>query len=197
MDTESAHISSGYSRYKASFMPLLPVILSVAAVVIGFTALIIGLSATGGGATSDKALSQKVAALEQKLSLSEAQLAENYSKSYAQMNAMATQMQNALTEVSQEMQAMRQTMKSYETGIQQIANKAVTGAPSSVSKTAQPQPSSNASAFNTYRIQPGDTFTKIAKLKGVSVDLLIQENPQANPARLQIGQSIKVPAAAR
>ncbi|PWM29073.1 MAG: hypothetical protein DBX55_07940 [Verrucomicrobia bacterium] len=44
-----------------------------------------------------------------------------------------------------------------------------------------------------YKIQPGDTFGKIAPKFGVSVDEIISANPDANPSRLRIGQTINIP----
>ncbi|MDQ8194612.1 LysM peptidoglycan-binding domain-containing protein [Coraliomargarita sp. SDUM461004] len=44
-----------------------------------------------------------------------------------------------------------------------------------------------------YKIQSGDTFGKIASLKGVSLDALLEANPDADPRRLRIGQEINIP----
>ncbi len=47
---------------------------------------------------------------------------------------------------------------------------------------------------STYKIQSGDTFAKIASLKGVSLNALLDANPDADPRRLSIGQKINIPA---
>lgn len=45
-----------------------------------------------------------------------------------------------------------------------------------------------------YVIQPGDTLYKIAQMYGVSVQEVIDANPNVNPYNLYVGQIIQVPA---
>lgn len=45
-----------------------------------------------------------------------------------------------------------------------------------------------------YVIQPGDTLYKIAQMYGVSVQDIINANPNVNPYNLYVGQIIQVPA---
>ncbi len=45
----------------------------------------------------------------------------------------------------------------------------------------------------THKIQSGDTFAKLAKKYGVSLDAIIKANPSVNPSRLRIGQEIAIP----
>ncbi len=45
----------------------------------------------------------------------------------------------------------------------------------------------------TYVIKPGDTFYKIARRFGITVDALIAANPGVDPNNLQIGQAICIP----
>lgn len=42
----------------------------------------------------------------------------------------------------------------------------------------------------TYEIQSGDTFSEIAKNKGLSMEELMAANPDVNPEKLQIGQEL-------
>ncbi len=62
-----------------------------------------------------------------------------------------------------------------------------TPAASSADQAAQPSDSKK------HIIQSGDTFAKLAKKYGVSVDAIINANPDANPSRLRIGQEISIP----
>ncbi len=62
-----------------------------------------------------------------------------------------------------------------------------TPAASSANQAAQPSDSKK------HIIQSGDTFAKLAKKYGVSVDAIINANPDANPSRLRIGQEISIP----
>ena len=46
----------------------------------------------------------------------------------------------------------------------------------------------------TYRIQPGDTLSKIAKRNGISLAQLLKANPQiTNPDKIQVGQIVNLP----
>lgn len=45
-----------------------------------------------------------------------------------------------------------------------------------------------------YKIQAGDTFSSIAPKFNVSVRALVAANPTVDPARLQIGKTIQIPA---
>jgi len=46
----------------------------------------------------------------------------------------------------------------------------------------------------TYTVKPGDTLSKIAKRKGVTLAQLLQANPQIkNPNKIRVGQVINVP----
>src|SRR5690349_13230950 len=46
----------------------------------------------------------------------------------------------------------------------------------------------------TYKIQPGDTLSKIAKRNGISLAQLLKANPQiTNPDRIKVGQVVNLP----
>jgi LysM repeat protein len=49
-------------------------------------------------------------------------------------------------------------------------------------------------AANTYTVKSGDTATSIAKRSGVSVDELLKLNKVSDPKKLQLGQTLKLPA---
>lgn len=48
--------------------------------------------------------------------------------------------------------------------------------------------------YTTYRIQAGDTFYRLARELGTTVNDLLQANPGVDPERLRVGQEICVPA---
>ena len=64
-------------------------------------------------------------------------------------------------------------------------------ASASATETTTSTPSGTAS---TYQIKPGDTFGKIASQTGVSLNALLNANPDADPRRLRIGQEVNIPA---
>ena len=45
-----------------------------------------------------------------------------------------------------------------------------------------------------HKVRSGESFSTIARAFGVSVNALIEANPDVNPRRLQIGQEIRIPA---
>jgi LysM repeat protein len=48
-------------------------------------------------------------------------------------------------------------------------------------------------AGSSYVIAPGDNFGKIAGKFGVAVQAILEANPDADPRRLAIGQTIQIP----
>lgn len=48
-------------------------------------------------------------------------------------------------------------------------------------------------ASGYHVIRPGDTFGKLARQYGITVNAIFQANPKADPRRLQIGQRILIP----
>jgi LysM repeat protein len=48
-------------------------------------------------------------------------------------------------------------------------------------------------AAKTHLVLKGETFSKISKAYGVTIDALIDANPNVEPSRVQAGQKIKIP----
>jgi LysM repeat protein len=55
-----------------------------------------------------------------------------------------------------------------------------------------------ANEYDTYKVSPGDSYSKIAKnlRTGVTADDIARANPRVRPTALQIGQTIRIPRAA-
>lgn len=49
-------------------------------------------------------------------------------------------------------------------------------------------------AMRTHKVQSGETPSSIARKYGVSVEALLAANPGLNPRRMQIGQTLNIPA---
>lgn len=75
---------------------------------------------------------------------------------------------------------------------QQAPEQTAAAAEQPAQQTAE-QPAQNGEQ-KKYKIQSGDTFAKLAKKHGVSLDTIIAANPDANPSRLKVGQEINIPA---
>lgn len=100
-------------------------------------------------------------------------------------------------EMARKFEALEQKDKSLEDAVVAIDNR-VNGrrpaAPAPVNSGTTTGSSAAAPASGEYVIQNGDTFTKIAKKVGCKVSELTALNPGIEPARLRVGQKIKVPA---
>ncbi len=71
-----------------------------------------------------------------------------------------------------------------------------TPAPAAASTTTAPAPAADANhaGANTHTVARGETLTAIAKMHNVTVGELQKLNHIENPAKLQIGQTIVLPA---
>ena len=63
--------------------------------------------------------------------------------------------------------------------------------------TVVPDPETPVSTTERYRVQRGESFTTIARRHRVTLDELLQANPQIEPRRLQAGQWILIPPASQ
>lgn len=54
-------------------------------------------------------------------------------------------------------------------------------------------PATSTASAGTYTIESGDTFARVASKTGVSLQALLDANPDADPRRLRIGQVIQIP----
>lgn len=79
-----------------------------------------------------------------------------------------------------------------QTAQQQTAPEQAANAEQPAQQPAEQQAQSG--ELKKYKIQSGDTFAKLAKKHGVSLDAIIAANPDANPARLKVGQEVNIPA---
>lgn len=101
--------------------------------------------------------------------------------------SIAVENRSAIEEVAKRATAPRR---------QQAEQKPQAAAEATAQQAEQPAQSATASSApdgKKYKIQSGDTFAKLAKKFGVSVDAIISANPDANPSRLKVGQEITLP----
>ncbi len=63
------------------------------------------------------------------------------------------------------------------------------------SPSDDPTPPAQRTDVRTHLIRPGENFWSIARTYGVSLNDLIAANPESDPTRIQVGQTIRIPAA--
>jgi LysM repeat protein len=59
-----------------------------------------------------------------------------------------------------------------------------------------PTPPAERADVQVHTVRSGDNFSTVARTYGVTVNALIDANPNLDPRRLQIGDQIRIPAAA-
>jgi LysM repeat protein len=101
--------------------------------------------------------------------------------------ALREAVQNALNQVGEQMGAMRGQIAKLEE-----AQKARAAAPAAKGGAAA-APTGVLNADGTYTIASGDTVAKISRKFAVKIDAIEAENPGLDPARLKVGQKIRIP----
>ncbi len=100
--------------------------------------------------------------------------------------ALREGVQNALNQLGDQIGTLRAQVTKVEE-----AQKARPVAAEKGGKGAAPTGVLNADG--SYSVAPGDTVAKIARKFAVKVDAIEAENPGLDPARLKVGQKIKIP----
>ncbi len=180
---------------------------------VGVVALAVGIFAmikVGDAAKSADEKIEKAAALSLDLKKAcdridslAAQIDEIRGAGSGKVDALARQTQGAINEIVSQLNAVKNEIAEDRRAIETVAKRsqqrAAALAESAREKTAQDSDAGNApggktpASQKTYKIQPGDTFAKLAKKFNVSVDAIMGANPGANPSRLRIGQEITIP----
>lgn len=185
---------------------MLPIALALFAAVLGGAGLYFGMNASrqlmpltesvDAGSSSSARLNKQIESLETRvaeLSAQNRQLKESLQRTGRETSQALRSANQAASGVS----ANRDELVKLASSMQEFAKSgARPSAPSSARPKTGASETSEATASaspGTYAIQSGDTFGKIASKLGVSLDALLQANPDADPRRLSIGQEIIVP----
>lgn len=196
MDEESA----------SSQTSVIPLALAVLAIFIGGAGLYFGFNA-----------SQRLSALEEAGSVSAGATAEvskavdkldtrvrelaagtdEIRSSVKRSSVYRNQTEQGLKKVVEEVNANREQILKNAKSINELAAGGARPVPAPTAAAASGDGGGPAPApgqGRTYRIQPGDTFAKVAAREGVSLQALLDANPAADPYRLAIGQEIVIPS---
>ena len=171
------------SRENNSYLPVFGVIAGVLALVLSGVAL-------AKISSAKKEMAEKVDPLVLKIDEAEGQArnaAAAAEKASGSINKLATDTQAAFTQVAQEIGNIRGEI----TKVQESRAAAVK--PVKADKAGAAKEPVVAGA-NEYVVKGGDTFAKIARASGVSIDAISAVNPGVNSGKLQVGQKIKLPA---
>jgi len=166
------------SNNSGSILPLVGVIAGGLALVLAIVALVKLSTLQKTVATQGDEVA-KIATLETEVRSAAA-------KSETDMKGLRDGIQNALNQVGTEIGAMRAQLTKVEE-----AQKARAAAPAG--KGGGGVVTGTVDANGNYLVAPGDTLSKIAKKFATRVDAIEAENPGVDPARLRVGQKIKIP----
>jgi len=167
------------SNNSGSILPLVGVIAGGLALVLAIVALV-KLSTLQKTVTAQGDEVAKIATIETEVRSAAA-------KAETDMKGLRDGIQNALNSVGTEIGAMRAQITKIEEAqkARAAAPAGKGGAPGVVTGTVD--------ANGNYAVAPGDTLSKIAKKFATRVDAIEAENPGLDPAKLRVGQKIKIP----
>lgn len=162
--------------------------LPVAGVIVGVLAIVLSAVALAKISSVKKDLSAQIEPLAGKVDDADSKAtnaAAAADKANASVTKLASDTQAAFTSVAQEMGNIRGEITKVQESAKAPAKTGKAGAASKEPVVAGP---------DEYVIKSGDTFAKIARANGVSTADLVAINPNVNPAKLHVGQKIKLPA---
>jgi len=168
------------SNNSGSILPLVGVIAGGLALVLAIVALV-KLSTLQKTVAAQGEEVAKVATIETEVRSAAA-------KSETDIKGLRDGIQNALNSVGTEIGALRAQITKIEE-----AQKARAAAPAAGGKGGKGVVTGTVDADGNYSVAPGDTLSKIAKKFATRVDAIEAENPGLDPAKLRVGQKVKIP----
>ena len=193
---------------------MVPVALAVFGIVLGGAGLYFGLTANqrlnpidesvSAGATSSAKIEKVINSFETQIAEIAAQVSEQ-TKTVSRLRVYSSQGEQAVKKLAGELNANREQIMKTAGQLNEfaaagfraapaLAPQADSAAPDATSEVAAAVESAAPGAATTYAIASGDNFGKIATKHGVSVQAILDANPNADPRRLAIGQTINIPA---
>jgi len=185
---------------------MLPIALGLLGIVLGGAGLYFGLTAKQEQRPliqSFEADNSVAAQMEKQVSTIETRLIELVSQNeeisgtLAQLRAADAQKTAAIKQIAEAVKSNRGEMVQLAESLRQVAGGASAGNASSSSGQDDAASTDDAATASgsTYAIRAGDNFTKIAKSQGISLQALMDANPDLDYNRLRIGQAINLPPA--
>ncbi|MDB6114160.1 MAG: LysM domain protein, partial [Lacunisphaera sp.] len=168
------------SNNSGSIMPLVGAIAGGLALVLSIVALVKLSTLQKTVATQGDDVAAKVTAME-----SEVRAATT--KSEEAVKGLRTGVQQALDQVGGEIGTIKASLTKIEEGMKKPAPAAAGG------KGGGGVVTGTVDANGNYSVAPGDTVSKIAKKFATRVDAIEAENPGLDPAKLKVGQKVKIP----
>ncbi len=167
------------SNSSGSILPLVGVIAGGLALVLSIVALVKLSTLQKSVAAHDEAINSKIPALEASVSAAAA-------KAETDIKGLRTGIQTALDQVGNEIGTINAKITKIEEAMKKPA-------PAAGKAGGAAAPTGVLNADGTYTIASGDTLSKIARKFAVRTDSIEAENPGLDPAKLRVGQKIRIP----
>ena len=171
--------------------------LGIAAIVLGASGLIVGFSAKRSISTLRTETQQvtsskgKLAHLEDQVNSIERRLINVGAETVRikkDVRGVREQVVRTLDTISREVLLSQNQVSTNPTQTERSAGGRITR-----TRPDSTTPSETVPSTGYHTIRPGDTFGKLARQYGITVQAIFQANPKADPRKLQIGQRIRIP----
>jgi LysM repeat protein len=190
---------------------MIPVALAVFGIVLGGAGLYFGLTANQrlnpidesvSASTTNSAKAEKlINGFDTQIAELSAQVSEQ-TKTISRLRVYSSQGEQAVKKLASELNANREQIVKTAKKLNEFAAAGFRSVPAPLAPSAAPEEGATAQAAapvapaagNIYTIVSGDNFGKIAAKVGVPVQAILDANPDADPRRLSIGQTIQIPA---
>jgi len=187
---------------------MVPVALAVLGIVLGTAGLYFGLTANqrlnpidesvSAGATSSAKIETVINGFQTQVAELAAQMSEQ-SKTVNRLRVYSSQGEQAVKKLAGELNTNREQIVKTAEMLNEFAAAGFRAVPApqeasaASNDTGSPAAIAAPGAASTYVIASGDNFGKIASKFGVAVQAILDANPDADPRRLAIGQTIQIP----
>jgi LysM repeat protein len=166
------------SNSSGSILPLVGVIAGGLALVLSIVALVKLSKLDAKVIAHEDAINNKIPAIE-------ASVAAAAAKADTDIKGLRSGIQTALDQVGNEIGTINAKLAKMEEAMKKPAPAAKGGAAAA--------PTGVLNADGTYTVGSGDTISKIARKFAVKADSIEAENPGLDPAKLRVGQKIRIP----
>lgn len=190
---------------------MVPLALAVFGIVLGGAGLYFGLNANQRLNPIDETVSasqSSAAQIEKVINGFETHITElsakldEQSKTISRLRVYSSQSEQAIKQLATELNTNREQIvktaqklnEFAEAGFRPAQVRAAAETSSAGALVNADVVSAAAGVATTYVIVAGDNFGKIAEQTGVSLQAILDANPDTNPRRLSIGQTINIPA---
>lgn len=206
----SDRVSDGLDGERTGSAALLPLIFGLVGIVLGGVALFFALSGRGETGIVVEELRSELQAktehfneLSQQLSALQSALESvqrDEAATRARLQTLTGELSGAFNRMGAELNETRMGVRNNAAALEELVGKIqerfAAQTPAAATTSAGRTDASGSTAPEGYiehTIRTGDSFARLAREYGVTIEAIAEANPNADPKRLQIGQIILIP----